>query len=138
MRPLGAALSAAAAVVSLVVYDLSFGDGVVPYLGLFLGNLYKTLGPAELLERGGVLAVQAYPTLTILAALWAAMAALVSVAEWFGVWGLGLVLAVGGGAFGYLLLVPVTTEALYEAMTSLGVTAIIYGVVKYLWSRFGG
>src|SRR5215208_6376932 len=138
MRPLGAALSAAAGVVSLVVYDLSFGDGVIPYLGLFLGNLSKTLGPAELLERSEVLVVQAYPALTALAVLWAAMAMLVSIGEWFGVWGLGLVLAVSGGVFGYLMLVPITPEALYEAMTSLGVAAIIYGVVKYLGSRFGG
>src|SRR5215217_5025147 len=47
MGPLGAALSAAAGAYALVFYDLSFfGDGVIPYLGLSLGNLLpRSLGP---------------------------------------------------------------------------------------------
>src|ERR671911_1020726 len=53
MRPLGAALSAAAGACTLVVYDLSFGDGVIPYLGLYLGNLDPGLDLGELLGRGG-------------------------------------------------------------------------------------
>jgi hypothetical protein len=138
MRPLGAALSAAAGACALVVYDLSFGDGVIPYLGLYLGNLDPGLGPGELLERGGELLSPVYPTLSALAALWAAMALLVAVAEWAGVWVLGLALAVGGGALGYALEVSATQEALTQAMTSLGLAAIIYGVVKYLGSRLGG
>jgi hypothetical protein len=50
---------------------------------------------------------------------------------------LGLVLAVLGGALGYTLVVSVGQEALTQAMTSLSLGAIIYGVVKYLGSRFG-
>ena len=138
MRPLGAALSAAAGAGALVVYDLSFGDGVIPYLGLYLGNLDPGLGPGELLGRGGELLSPVYPTLYALAALWAAMALLIAVAEWAGVWALGLVLAVGGGILGYALEVSATQEALSQAMTSLGLAAIIYGVVKYLGSRVGG
>ena len=138
MRPLGAALSAAAGACALVVYDLSFGDGVIPYLGLYLGNLDPGLGPGELLKRGGELLSPVYPTIYALAALWAAMALLIAVAEWAGVWALGLVLTVGGGILGYALEVSVTQEALSQAMTSLGLAAIIYGVVKYLGSRVGG
>lgn len=138
MRPLGAALSAAAGACALVVYDLSFGDGVIPYLGLYLGNLDPSLSPGELLGRGGELLSPVYPTLYALAALWAAMALLIAVAEWAGVWALGLVLAVGGGILGYALEVSATQEALSQAMTSLGLAAIIYGVVKYLGSRVGG
>src|SRR5215217_6407591 len=138
MRPLGAALSAGVGALSLVAYELFFGDGVIPYLGLFLGNLPRTLGPAELLGQGEALLVRVYPSLAVLAALWAAMAGVVSVAEWFGGWALGLVLAVGGGAFGYVLAVSATPNALVEAMTSLGVAAIIYGFAKYLTSRLGG
>jgi eukaryotic-like serine/threonine-protein kinase len=138
MRPLGAALSAAAGACALVVYDLSFGDGVIPYLGLYLGNLDPGLGPGELLGRGRELLSPVYPTLYALAALWAAMALLIAVAEWAGVWALGLVLAVGGGILGYALEVSATQEALSQAMTSLGLAAIIYGLVKYLGSRVGG
>src|SRR5829696_3484590 len=138
MRPLGAALSAAAGACTLVLYDLSFGDGVIPYLGLYLGNLDPGLDLGELLRRGGELLSPVYPTLYALAALWAAIALLVAVAEWAGFWALGLVLAVGGGVLGYALEVSATQEALSQAMTSLGLAAIIYGVVKYLGSRLGG
>lgn len=137
MRPLGAALSAAAGAFSLVVYDLSFGDGVIPYLGLPLESLPKNLGPLDILGQGEEL-FRAYPALFMFVALWAAMAVVISLAEWFGVWALGLVLAVGGGILGYALEVSVTQEALSQAMTSLGLAAIIYGVVKYLGSRLGG
>ncbi len=137
MRPLGAALSAAAAAFSLVVYDLSFGDGLIPYSGLSVGIFPKGLGPLDLLEMGGEV-FRAYPALLILAAMWAAMAGAISLAEWFGAWAVGLVLAVGGGILGYALEVSVTQEALSQAMTSLGLAAIIYGVVKYLGSRLGG
>ena len=138
MRPLGAALSAAAGACALVVYDLSFEDGVIPYVGLYLGKLDPGLGPGELLGRGGELLSSAYPTLYALATLWAVMALLVAMAEWAGFWVLGLVLAVGGGVMGYALEVSATPEALSQAMTSLGLAAIIYGVVKYLGPRLGG
>ena len=138
MRPLGAALSAAAGACALVVYDLSFEDGMIPYVGLYLGKLDPGLGPGELLGRGGELLSPAYPTLYALATLWAVMALLVAMAEWAGFWVLGLVLAVGGGVMGYALEVSATPEALSQAMTSLGLAAIIYGVVKYLGPRLGG
>jgi hypothetical protein len=51
---------------------------------------------------------------------------------------MGLILAVVGGILGYALEVSVTQEALSQAMTSLGLGAIIYGVVKYLASRLAG
>jgi hypothetical protein len=137
MRPLAAALSAAAGAFSLVVYDLSFGDGLIPYFGLRMESFPKGLGPVDLLEMG-VEAFRTYPALLVLAALWAAMAGTISLAEWFGVWAMGLVLAVVGGVLGYALEVSVTQEALSQAMTSLGLAAIIYGVVKYLASRLGG
>jgi hypothetical protein len=138
MRPLGAALSAAVGALSLVAYELFFGDGVIPYLGLFLGNLPRTLGPAELLGQGeALLAEEAYPALAVLATLWAAMAGVISVGEWFGVWALGATLAVVGGIVGYALAVSVTPDALLQAMTSLSVTAIMYGIVKYVTSRLG-
>jgi len=137
MRPLGAAFSAAAAAFLLVVYDLSFGDGVTPYLGLPLENLPRNLGPLDLLEQGEGL-FRTYPALFMLVVLWAAMAAAISLAEWFGVWALGLVFAVVVGVLGYALEVSVTQEALSQAMTSLGLAAIIYGVVKYLGFRLGG
>jgi hypothetical protein len=124
------------AAVSLVVYELTWGDGVIPYLGLTLGNLPRALGPGELLVRGEAL-VQAYPSLATLAVLWAVMAGVISAAQWFGLWALGLALAVVGGVLGYALAVSVGQGALFEAMTSLGLGAIIYGVVKYLGFRFG-
>nr|MBA3474583.1 hypothetical protein [Rubrobacter sp.] len=128
---------AAAGAFSLVVYDLSFGDGLIPYFGLSVGVFPKGLGPLDLLEMGGEV-FRAYPALLVLAVLWAAMAGAISLAEWFGAWAVGLVLAVGGGILGYALEVSVTQEALSQAMTSLGLAAIIYGVVKYLASRLGG
>jgi hypothetical protein len=137
MRPLGAAFSAAAGALSLVVFDLAFGDGVIPYLGLDLGTLPVALGPVDLLRTGEIL-VQNNPQLSLLAALWAVMAGVISLAEWFGQWALGLVLAAGGGALGYALEVSATREALSEALTSLGLAAIMYVVVKYLWSRVDG
>ncbi len=137
MRPLGAALSAAAGAFSLVFYELFFGDGMVPYLGISLDTLPTTLGPEALLQQGEALLSRIYPALFVLAVLWAAMAGVVSAAEWFGAWVVGLVLAVGGGVLGYALEVSLTEGAFSEAVTSLGLAAIIYGVVKYLGSRAG-
>jgi eukaryotic-like serine/threonine-protein kinase len=137
MRPLGAAFSAAAGALSLVVYELSFGNGVIPYSGLPLENLPRYSGPVELLGQYQAL-LQAYPMLVVLAALWATMAGVVALAEWFGQWALGLVLAVGGGILGYALEISVTQEAFSEALTSLGLAAIMYAAVKYLWSKVDG
>jgi hypothetical protein len=137
MRPLGAVPSAAMGAASLVIYDLAWEDGVLPYLGLSLGNLPLGTGPAEFLRQGEAL-VGAYPSLGLLVVLWAAMAGVVSVAEWVDQWALGLVVAVGGGVLGYALAVSETPAALSEAMTSLGLAAIMYGAIKFLSSRAGG
>ena len=137
MRPLGAVPSAAMGAASLVVYDLAWEDGALPYLGLSLGNLPLGFGPAEFLRQGEVL-VGAYPSLWILVGLWAVMAGVISAAEWVGQWALGLVVAVGGGVLGYALVVSETPAALSEAMTSLGLAAIMYGVIRFLSSRAGG
>ncbi|MDP9426809.1 MAG: serine/threonine protein kinase [Actinomycetota bacterium] len=137
MRPLGAIPSAAMGAASLVAYDLAWEDGVLPYLGLSLGNLPLGFGPAEFLRQGEAL-VGAYPSLGLLVGLWAMMAGIVSAAEWVGQWALGLVAAVGGGVLGYALAVSETPAALSEAMTSLGLAAIMYAVIKFLSSRAGG
>ena len=137
MRPLGAALSAAAGAFSLIIYDLAREDGVIPYLGLELGNLPAAAGPLALLEQVKALLL-AYPTLTLLAALWGVMAAMISAAEWLGFPFVGLVLAVVGGVLGYALSLSATPDSLSQAMISLGLAAIIYGLVKYLGSGVVG
>lgn len=137
MRPLGAALSAAGGAVALVGYDLTFGDGAVRYLGLDPGGLSLLLSPLELLQKATALA-GAYPALALQAALWAAMAGAVAVAERLGRPLVGAAAAVGGGVLGYALLVSRTPEALSEAMTSLALAAIIYGAVRYLVLRVHG
>lgn len=137
MRPLGAALSAAAGAFSLIVYDLVREDGVILYIGLELGNLPSSAGPLALLEQGEAL-FRAYPALTLLAALWGAMAVVISAAEWIGFPFAGLVIAVVGGVSGYALVVSATPDSLSQAMTSLGFAAIIYGFVKYLGSGVVG
>ena len=138
MRPLGAALSAAAGAYALIFYTLSFEDGVIPYIGLpSSGNLSRYTDPAQLLDQVETL-VSTYPIFTALAILWAAMAGVLAVAEWFGTWILGLVFTVGGGTLGYALAVSITSGARLEAMTSLGLAAIMYGAVKYFISRANG
>jgi len=63
----------------------------------------------------------------------------VSLAEWSGRWVVGLVAAVGGGVVGYALLVSeMSRDALPEALTSLGLAAIIYGVLRYFVARARG
>jgi hypothetical protein len=67
------------------------------------------------------------------------MALVVSLAEWSGRWVVGLVGAVAGGVIGYALIVSQRSqEALPEALTSLALAAIIYGVIRYLVSRARG
>jgi predicted Ser/Thr protein kinase len=136
MRPLGAALSAGAAALALIGYDLTYGDGVLDYLGLQPGTLPIGLGPEALLQNGQALFVS-YPALMLQAALWAFMAGVISVAEWLGRPIAGLAMAVGCGALGYILLAP-QSQSLSQAMISLGVAAIIYGLIRYLGSRARG
>jgi hypothetical protein len=66
------------------------------------------------------------------------MAAVISAAEWLGFPFTGLILAVVGGVLGYALAISATPDSLSQAMTSLGLAAIIYGFVKYLGSGVVG
>jgi hypothetical protein len=136
MRPLGAALSAATAVLTLITYDLTYGDGTIDYLGLQPGTLPTSLGPETFLQNGQALLLS-YPALMLQAALWAFMAGIISLAEWLGRPLAGLAMAVGCGTLGYLLLAP-QSQNLNQAMISLGVAAIIYGSIRYLGSRVRG
>jgi eukaryotic-like serine/threonine-protein kinase len=86
------------------------------------------------------LILQDYPHLLLLVLLWAAMAGVISLAEWVGRPFVGLGVAVGGGFLGYVLLVSSksTSGTLALDMISLGLAAIIYGVLRYLVSRVRG
>ena len=70
--------------------------------------------------------------------LWAAMAGAVSVAEFFGRPFVGLAVAVVGGAVGYASAITEGRSTLADVMISLGLTAIIYAVLRYLGSRARG
>ncbi|MDP9481448.1 MAG: hypothetical protein M3R38_38265, partial [Actinomycetota bacterium] len=72
--------------------------------------------------------------------VWAAMAGVVSLAEWAGRPFLGIGAATGAGVVGYALVVSpkAPPDTLSEAMTSLILAAIIYGVLRYLVSRARG
>jgi eukaryotic-like serine/threonine-protein kinase len=148
MRPLGACLSAAAGAFTLICYDLTVRNGFfangnpyaeLPYSGARLDAVPTTLGVGDLLDWSQAI-LQFYPQLPLLFLLWAAMAGAVSLAELAGKWVIGLAVAVVGGALGYALLVspnaPPGTLAL--DMISLGLAAIIYGVLRYLASRVRG
>jgi hypothetical protein len=137
MRPLGAALSAAAGALALIFYEISLGDGDIPFVGGPFRKLPADIGPVDLVERvERVFTV--VPETTFLVLLWASMAAVVSMAEWAGKWVVGLGLAVGAGALGYALLVSTEPTLLTEAMTSLGLAAIMYAVLRYLAMRARG
>jgi eukaryotic-like serine/threonine-protein kinase len=86
------------------------------------------------------LILQAYPQLPLLIVVWAAMAGVVSLAEWAGRPFVGLAIAVVGGVMGYGLLVSskAPSGTFSGAMTSLFLAAIIYGVLRYLVSRVRG
>jgi eukaryotic-like serine/threonine-protein kinase len=147
MRPLGACLSAAAGAFTLICYDLTvrngfFADGPyaeLPFSGEKLDVLPITLGVGGLIDYSqGYL--QYFPKLPLLIPLWAVVAGIVSLAEWTGRWMVGLAVAVVVGGLGYALLLfpeaPPGTLAL--DMISLGLAAIIYGVLRYLASRVRG
>jgi predicted Ser/Thr protein kinase len=148
MRPLGACLSAAAGALTLICYDLTvrngfFADGgpyaELPFSGAKLDAVPTTLGVGQLLGWSQAI-LEYYPQLPLLFLLWAAMAGAVSLGEWAGKWMAGLAVAVVVGDLGYALLVsphaPPGTLAL--DMISLGLAAIIYGVLRYLASRVRG
>jgi hypothetical protein len=84
--------------------------------------------------------LQYFPKLPLLLLLWAAMAGVVSLAEWAGRPLVGLAAAVGGGIAGYALLVSPKAPpgTLASDMISLGLAAIIYGVLRHLASRVRG
>ncbi len=147
MRPVGATLSAAAGAFTLICYDLTvrngfFADGPyaeLPFSGARLDVLPITLGVGDLLDYSqGYL--DYFPKLPLLILLWAAMAGVISLAEWAGKWVIGLTVAVVGGALGYALLVSPDAPpgTLASDMISLGLAAIIYGVLRYLASRVRG
>ena len=142
MRPVGAFLSAATAALVLVGYDLTLDDARVPYTGVRFDQIPPTLNATELVEWCGRIlqyVQQSHPAFILLFVLWAAMAGAVSLGEWSGRWLLGLGIAVAFGVLGYVVLgISETRNALSEAMISLSLAAIIYGVLRYLVTRARG
>ncbi|HET7270464.1 MAG TPA: serine/threonine-protein kinase [Rubrobacter sp.] len=147
MRPLGACLSAAVSALTVLCYELTVSDGVfvngapyaeLPFTGAHLYAIPKSFGIEDLFQRGQLI-VQEYPQFLLLILLWAAMAGVVSLAEWVGKPFMGLAAAVGAGILGYALLVsPRADGAFSQDMISLVLAAIIYGVLRYLVSRVRG
>jgi eukaryotic-like serine/threonine-protein kinase len=145
MRPLGACLSAAAGALTLICYELTVSNGSflngrpyaeLPYSGARLDVLPISFGVDRLLTYAqGYL--QYFPKLPLLVVLWAAIAGIVALGEWTGKWVVGLVVAVVGGGLGYALLVSQKAPpgTLVSDMISLGLAAIIYGVLRYLAMR---
>jgi len=141
MRPLGAALSATAGALFLVGYDLAVGNARVPYAGVRFDPIPASLPIPDLVDWVGEIVKyvqQDHPSFFFLFLLWAAMAGVISVAEWVGRWAVGLLVAVGVGALGYVLVISENANALGQAMTSLGFAAIMYGILRYLGSRVRG
>ncbi|MEJ7841975.1 MAG: serine/threonine-protein kinase [Rubrobacter sp.] len=142
MRPVGAGLSAAAGAVSMICYELTVKDvgpfAELPYIGARFFTVPLRLGVEDLWQSGQEI-LKIYPKLPLLIVLWVGMALVISLAEWSGRWVVGLVAAVGGGVVGYALLVSeMSRDALPEALTSLGLAAIIYGVLRYFVARARG
>ena len=148
MRPLGACLSAAAGALTLICYDLTLQDGLfangspyaqLPYSGAKLDTIPTTVGIDGLLSYSQNY-LQFFPKLPLLIVVWAAMAGVVSLAEWVGRPFVGLGAAVGGGVIGYALVVSprAPSETFSSAVISLFLAAIIYGVLRYLVSRARG
>jgi hypothetical protein len=141
MRPLGAALSAAVGALVLVGYDLTLDDGRVPYSGVQFDVIPGSLNVPELVAWCGRILeyIQQYhPAFPLLFLLWAAMALAVSLGELTGRWLVGLGVAAGGGVLGYALLVSERSQALTDAVISLGLAAIMYAVLRYLVARVRG
>lgn len=141
MRPLAAGLSAAAGAFAMICYELTVRDtgpfAEIPYIGAKFYTVPTRFGVDQLWDQAGLILAD-FPRLPFLLLLWAGMAFAVSLGEWSGRWIAGLVAAVGGGVVGYALLVSErSADALPEAVTSLGLAAIIYGVLRYLvaWAR---
>jgi len=140
MRPVGAALSGAVGALALVVYEISFADRVIPYIGGPFIAMSPQAAPQDIVERvGRTLAytpdAALLPPVLSLVLLWSLMAAVISVAEWSGRWIVGLAVAMGAGILGYVSLVSDTPALRTEALISLVLAGIIYGVARYLGSR---
>ena len=141
MRPLGAALSAAVGALVLVGYDLTLDDGRVPYTGVQFDVIPASLNISDLAAWCGRILdyIQQYhPAFLLLFVLWAAMALAVSLGELTGRWLVGLIVAVGGGVLGYALVVSERSQALTDAVISLGLAAIMYAVLRYVVARVRG
>jgi hypothetical protein len=141
MRPLGAALSAAVGALVLVGYDLTLDDGRVPYTGVQFDVIPASLNISDLAAWCGRILdyIQQYhPAFLLLFVLWAAMALAVSLGELTGRWLVGLIVAVGGGVLGYALVVSERSQALTDAVISLGLAAIMYAVLRYVIARVRG
>ncbi|HZA46400.1 MAG TPA: serine/threonine-protein kinase [Rubrobacter sp.] len=148
MRPLGACLSAAAGAFTLICYDLTVRNGFLPngnpyaelpFSGEKIFAVPTTLGLGDLLDWSQAI-LRHYPELPLFFLLWAAMAGVISLAEWAGKWMVGLAVAVVVGGIGYVLLISPDAPpgTLTLDMISLGLAAIIYGVLRYLVSRVRG
>ena len=137
MRPLGAMLSSAMGAVALIGYELTLGDGTVPFLGGPLRQIPDSVGAVDLVERVQRL-VTVVPETLFLVVLWTVMSGVVSAGEWTRRWYVGLAVAVAGGLVGYVTFVSDTSALRTEAMISLGLAAIIYVVLRYLGSRARG
>jgi hypothetical protein len=139
MRPVGAVLSSVMAAVSLVLYEISFGDRLLPFIGgPFRAIPPQSAMPSDVIGQTGRTLVYMGPEAPLappvlsLVLLWALIAAVVSAAEWSGRWLVGLVLAGVLGVVGYVSLVSDSPELRAEALISLVLTGIIYGVARYL------
>jgi hypothetical protein len=137
MRPLAAALTAALGAVVLMGYELTAGDGKLSLFGgVGFQDVPTDIGPVELYHQASRI-LQFGPELGVLPVLWAAMAGVLSLAEWAGRPFVGLGLVVIGGAVGYAF-ISEGSESLSADLTSLGLAAIIYAVLRYLGSRARG
>ncbi|HEY0128410.1 MAG TPA: protein kinase, partial [Rubrobacteraceae bacterium] len=141
MRPLGATLSAAAGALVLVGYDLAVEDARVPYSGVQFDQIPASLSIPELVGWVGAIldyVREDHPSFVLLFVLWAAMALVISLGEWTGRPFAGLALAVVGGILAYALVISERSQALTDAVISLGLAAIIYAVLRHLVARARG
>jgi len=137
MRPLGAILCSILAAVLLVGYDIFFGDGVLPYVGVVYRPDDPIYSPAGLVGKAAAI-INDWQPLILFFGLWGVMAAVVSLAEWIGRPVLGVGVAVLGGTLAYAVLTNLDNAdpgAFPGAMISLVLAGIIYGVARYLGSR---
>jgi eukaryotic-like serine/threonine-protein kinase len=138
MRPLGAALTSALGAVVLVGYELTAGDGRLPLFGgVGFRDVPTDIGPVELYGQAGRI-LQMAPEIGLLPIMWAVIAGVISLAEWAGRPFVGLGTAVIGGAVGYAAVISEDAQSLSTAMTSLGLAAILYAVLRYLGWRARG